>query len=131
VKLVAVTGASKRHGYLTDVHRIARMAHAHGAKLLIDGAQVLAHAPVDVLPNDDPATSTFFAGAGTRRMRRSGRRSCSAPRTCSTRRPPTSPPAARRLRDEDEAYYKKSPDRHEVDAQHRGGRGPSRRRCVS
>src|SRR5512134_1211711 len=51
VKLVAVTGASNVTGYLTDVHRIARMAHAHGAKLLIDGAQVLAHAPVDVLPN--------------------------------------------------------------------------------
>ena len=54
VKLVAVTGASNVTGYLTDMHRIARMAHAHGAKILIDGAQILAHAPVDVLPERRP-----------------------------------------------------------------------------
>ena len=34
VKLVAVTGASNVTGYLTDVPRIARLAHAHGARIL-------------------------------------------------------------------------------------------------
>ena len=64
VKLVAVTGASNVTGYLPDIHRIARMAHARGAKVLIDGAQILAHAPIDVLPDDDPGHIDFFAGAG-------------------------------------------------------------------
>ena len=64
VKLVAVTGASNVTGYLPDIHRIARMAHARGAKVLIDGAQILAHAPMDVLPDSDPGHIDFFAGGG-------------------------------------------------------------------
>ncbi len=43
VKLVAVTAASNVTGYITDVHRIAKMAHAHGAMIVVDGAQIVAH----------------------------------------------------------------------------------------
>lgn len=43
VKYVAVTAASNVTGYVTDVHRVARMAHAHGAKIVVDGAQIVAH----------------------------------------------------------------------------------------
>src|SRR5512134_1222697 len=64
VKLVAVTGASNVTGYLTDLPRIARLAHAHGARILVDAAQLLAHAPLRVLPTDDPAHIDFLAGAG-------------------------------------------------------------------
>ena len=43
VKYVAVTAASNVTGYVTDVHRIAKMAHAHGAQIVVDGAQIVAH----------------------------------------------------------------------------------------
>ena len=43
VKYVSVTAASNVTGYVTDVHRIAKMAHAHGAKIIVDGAQIVAH----------------------------------------------------------------------------------------
>lgn len=39
VKLVTVTGASNVTGYTPDIHRIARMAHAHGARILVDAAR--------------------------------------------------------------------------------------------
>ena len=43
VKYVAVTAASNVTGYVTDVHRIAEMAHRHGAQIIVDGAQIVAH----------------------------------------------------------------------------------------
>lgn len=43
VKYVCVTAASNVTGYITDVHRIAKMAHAHGAMIIVDGAQIVAH----------------------------------------------------------------------------------------
>lgn len=64
VKLVAVTGASNVTGLLTDIPRVARMAHAHGAKLLVDAAQLLAHKQIDVRPNNDPEHIDFLAAAG-------------------------------------------------------------------
>ena len=43
VDYVTVTAASNVTGYVTDVHRVAKMAHAHGAKIIVDGAQIVAH----------------------------------------------------------------------------------------
>ena len=43
VKYVCVTAASNVTGYVTDVHRVAKMAHAHGARIVVDGAQIVAH----------------------------------------------------------------------------------------
>jgi cysteine desulfurase/selenocysteine lyase len=64
VKLVAVTGAANVTGWMPDIHAIARLAHEAGALVCVDGAQLLAHAPVDVLPADDPGHIDFFAAAG-------------------------------------------------------------------
>lgn len=66
VKLVAVTGASNVTGYLPDIHRIARMAHKHGAYILVDGAQLLAHRTVRMRPADlgEESNIDFFAAAG-------------------------------------------------------------------
>ena len=30
-------------GYVTDVHRIAKLAHKYGAKIIVDGAQIVSH----------------------------------------------------------------------------------------
>ena len=48
VRFVAVTHLSNALGSMNDVKRISGMAHAAGAKVLIDGAQWVAHAPTDV-----------------------------------------------------------------------------------
>lgn len=54
VKLVAVTGASNVTGYKNPIHKIARLAHHYGAKILVDGAQLAPHCPIDMQPYDSP-----------------------------------------------------------------------------
>jgi cysteine desulfurase/selenocysteine lyase len=51
-KLVAITGMSNVLGTLIPVRRIADAAHAVGARVLVDGAQLVPHAPVDVVSLD-------------------------------------------------------------------------------
>jgi len=46
--LVAVTGASNVTGELWPVAEIAAVAHRHGARVLVDAAQLAAHHPVDL-----------------------------------------------------------------------------------
>jgi cysteine desulfurase/selenocysteine lyase len=48
VKVVAVSGMSNVLGTMPPVNEIARLAHEVGAVLLVDGAQLVPHAPVDV-----------------------------------------------------------------------------------
>ncbi|MEA1979547.1 MAG: aminotransferase class V-fold PLP-dependent enzyme [candidate division Zixibacteria bacterium] len=52
IKLVAITGASNVSGYITDIDFFAREAHKIGAKIMLDGAQLVPHRPVDMKPND-------------------------------------------------------------------------------
>lgn len=47
-KVVSVTHVSNVLGTVNPVERIIRMAHEQGAVVLIDGAQAIAHTPVDV-----------------------------------------------------------------------------------
>jgi cysteine desulfurase / selenocysteine lyase len=47
-KLVAVTGQSNVTGVVPPVAQIAAVAHARGALVLVDGAQLVPHQPVDV-----------------------------------------------------------------------------------
>ena len=61
VKLVAVSGASNVTGICNPVHQIAEWAHACGAKIFVDAAQLVAHRRVDVLPNDHPQHIDFIA----------------------------------------------------------------------
>lgn len=43
VKYVTVNAAANVTGYVNDVHKIAQLAHKHGAKIIVDGAQIVAH----------------------------------------------------------------------------------------
>ena len=47
-RFVAVTHLSNALGTINDVKSMAALAHAAGAKILVDGAQWVAHAPTDV-----------------------------------------------------------------------------------
>ncbi len=53
-RLVAVTHASNVTGALQAIETIGRLAHDHGALVLVDAAQSLGHVPIDVsrLPID-------------------------------------------------------------------------------
>jgi selenocysteine lyase/cysteine desulfurase len=46
--LVAATGASNVTGEIWPLAEIARVAHGHGARLLVDAAQLAPHAPIDM-----------------------------------------------------------------------------------
>jgi len=64
VRLVAVTGASNTTGFIPPLQRIARMAHEHGAWLLVDGAQLVAHCPIVMGRAEDPEHIDFLAFSG-------------------------------------------------------------------
>ena len=46
--LVAATGASNVTGEIWPIAAIARLAHGHGASLLVDAAQLAPHVPIDM-----------------------------------------------------------------------------------
>lgn len=48
VKLVAITGLSNVLGTLAPLGEIVDMAHTHGAKVLVDAAQLVTHKSIDV-----------------------------------------------------------------------------------
>lgn len=48
VKVVAVTGMSNVLGTMPDLPTISARAHAKGARVVVDGAQLVPHSPVDV-----------------------------------------------------------------------------------
>lgn len=48
VKVVAVTGMSNVLGTMPDVSLISKLARAHGARVVVDAAQLVPHSPVDV-----------------------------------------------------------------------------------
>ena len=47
-KIVAVSHVSNTLGTINDVAEIVRIAHGHGVPVMLDGAQAVAHEPVDV-----------------------------------------------------------------------------------
>ncbi len=60
VKLVAVNHVSNALGTVNPVERMTALAHQVGAKILLDGAQAVAHFPVDVQALD----CDFYAFSG-------------------------------------------------------------------
>lgn len=59
-KIVSVAHVSNVLGTVNPVAEIIRMAHKYGAKVLIDGAQAIAHIPVNVVDLD----ADFYAFSG-------------------------------------------------------------------
>ncbi len=59
-KLLSVAHVSNVLGTINPVKKIVAMAHAHGVKVLIDGAQAVAHLPIDVTDLD----ADFYAFSG-------------------------------------------------------------------
>ena len=61
IGLVAISGASNVTGYVNPIHRLARKAHAVGAQVLVDCAQLAPHRTIDVRPLSDPSHLDYVA----------------------------------------------------------------------
>lgn len=59
VELVTITGASNVTGYKNPIYAIAKLVHKFGSKLLVDGAQLIPHAPF-IMSNGNPEYNIDF-----------------------------------------------------------------------
>ena len=60
VDYVSVTAASNVTGYVTDVHKVAKLAHQYGAKIVVDGAQIVAHRKFSMVGETPEENIDFF-----------------------------------------------------------------------
>lgn len=54
VNYVAITGVSNVTGFVNPIHEIAALAHRHGALIVVDAAQMIAHVPMRMSGDPDP-----------------------------------------------------------------------------
>jgi selenocysteine lyase/cysteine desulfurase len=64
VRLVAVAGVSNVTGIVNPVHEMAKLAHAAGAEILVDGAQWVPHGRVNMHPADRDARIDYLVMSG-------------------------------------------------------------------
>ena len=60
VRYVTITGASNVTGYINDIHKIARIVHKYGAKIIVDGAQLTPHMKVNISGKCKEESIDFF-----------------------------------------------------------------------
>jgi cysteine desulfurase / selenocysteine lyase len=58
-KLVATTGASNVSGWMPPIYDMAELAHGHGARILVDCAQLAPHRRIQMEPADSPRHLDF------------------------------------------------------------------------
>ncbi|WNG13344.1 aminotransferase class V-fold PLP-dependent enzyme [Cystobacter fuscus] len=113
VKLVAVTAGSNVTGVMPDLRRVARLAHEHGALVLVDAAQALARMPIDVRDLDHPEHIDFLAGAGHKAYAPFGAGFLYGPRALMSEVPPYIPGGGTAARvTANGVEYLPAPDRH-------------------
>jgi len=88
VRLVAVNGASNVTGLMPPLKQIARTAHEHGALLLVDGSQLIAHRPIELGRADDPERIDFLVFSGHKLYAPFGSGGLIGPKAFFTSRPP-------------------------------------------
>ncbi|KMT64298.1 aminotransferase class V-fold PLP-dependent enzyme [Catenovulum maritimum] len=57
VNYVAITGASNVTGILNPIKKISEISHQHNALVIVDGSQMLAHAPISLTRSQNDPTS--------------------------------------------------------------------------
>jgi selenocysteine lyase/cysteine desulfurase/glyoxylase-like metal-dependent hydrolase (beta-lactamase superfamily II)/rhodanese-related sulfurtransferase len=114
VKLVAVTAGSNVTGLMPDLRAVARMAHEHGALVLVDAAQALARTPLDVRDFDHPEHLDFVVGAGHKAYAPFGAGFLYGPRALMDEAPPYIPGGGTATQvSARSAEYVGAPDRHQ------------------
>jgi selenocysteine lyase/cysteine desulfurase len=113
VKLLTVTGASNVTGVLPPIHKLARLAHDHGALVCVDAAQLLAHARIDAKAPDHPEHLDLIAGAGHKAYAPFGSAFLAAPRDLLDEAPPYLPGGGTvEWVTEGDVRFKGGPERH-------------------
>ena len=64
VKYVTITGASNVTGYVNDIKRVAKVAHKYGAKIIVDGAQLIPHKKISMTQEDVNENIDFLVFSG-------------------------------------------------------------------
>jgi cysteine desulfurase / selenocysteine lyase len=122
VKLVAVSGGSNCTGWMPDIHQIACMAHEHGARILVDAAQLLAHHPIDVKAPGALDHIDFLAAAGHKAYAPLGSAFLYGPRDVMDAAPPYIPGGGTAsCVKPDFVEFVASPDRHQGGTPNIGG----------
>jgi cysteine desulfurase/selenocysteine lyase len=63
VKLLAITGASNVTGVINPIHELAELAHSHGARILVDAAQLAPHRRIHIGPAGDSGHIDFLVAS--------------------------------------------------------------------
>lgn len=64
IKYISITAASNVTGYTNDIHKIASLAHKYGAKIIVDGAQIVAHKKISIKGNNILEDIDYFVFSG-------------------------------------------------------------------
>ncbi|MEZ5286885.1 MAG: aminotransferase class V-fold PLP-dependent enzyme [Vicinamibacterales bacterium] len=88
IALVAVSAASNVTGVVQPIHRLARKAHAAGAPIVVDAAQLVAHRRLDMRPHGHPEHLDFVAFSGHKMYAPFGSGALVGPRSAFEQGPP-------------------------------------------
>lgn len=114
VKLVAITAASNVTGIRPPLADVIDLAHEHGARVLVDGAQALAHVPLDLRSIGQTGGPDFFAAAGHKAYAPMGAAFLIAPKDVIDEAPPyRSGGGTVKLVGTDEVLWTQGHERHE------------------
>ena len=64
INYISITGASNVTGDITPIYDIAALAHQYDAYIIVDGAQLVAHSPVEIKQLDENRSIDFFVFSG-------------------------------------------------------------------
>ncbi len=113
-KLVAVTMASNVTGIRPPLGEVIDMAHAYGARVLVDGAQGLAHLDIDLTTIGETGGPDMFAAAGHKAYAPMGSAFLVAPMDLIDEAPPYRPGGGTvQLVGTEEVLWTTGHDRHE------------------
>ena len=122
IKLVNVTGAANVTGWMPPIREIAALAHAAGAMVCLDAAQLLAHAEIDLGPPGEPESIDFLVAAGHKAYAPFGAGFVVGPRSVFDEVDPVvAGGGVAASVDESDATWLKSPDRHQFGTPNVGG----------
>jgi selenocysteine lyase/cysteine desulfurase len=60
VKFVTISGASNVTGYINNIKKVAKLAHEHGANIIVDGAQLVPHKRISMISEDGDENIDFL-----------------------------------------------------------------------
>jgi len=115
IKLLAITGASNVTGAINPIHELAELAHSHGARILVDAAQLAPHRAIHIGPAGDPGHIDFLVASAHKMYAPFGTGALIGPREIFGRGAPDySGGGTVEIVTEDDVYWASPPDRDEA-----------------